>query len=318
MEGAIGVESTPGEGTTFTIQIPVSNKAPLKEMAGFSDVKEKIATLVPAFAKYHIKQADREPAENEKPILLVVEDSPDLVEYLSAILEEEYQLEVAPNGKEGLEKAFEYIPDLILSDVMMPEMDGLTMLEKLKNDQRTSHIPVVMLTAKADITSKLAGLERGADEYLAKPFNEDELHMRLKKLIELRKHLRERYTSMELLPQTNNRAFQVEDTFMMKIRGIMELHLDDDQFGIHELCKEIGMSRAQLYRKFKSLTNKTVNEYLINFRLFKAKEMLLTSGLNVSEVAYEVGFKNLSHFSRAFREVFGQNPSDLKKNEARP
>jgi YesN/AraC family two-component response regulator len=201
---------------------------------------------------------------------------------------------------------------------MMPEMDGLTMLEKLKNDQRTSHIPVVMLTAKADITSKLAGLERGADEYLAKPFNEDELHMRLKKLIELRKHLRERYTSMELLPQTNNWAFQVEDTFMMKIRGIMELHLDDDQFGIHELCKEIGMSRAQLYRKFKSLTNKTVNEYLINFRLFKAKEMLLTSGLNVSEVAYEVGFKNLSHFSRAFREVFGQNPSDLKKNEARP
>jgi len=318
MEGAIGVESTPGEGTTFTIKLPVSNNAPLKEMAGFSDVKEKIATLVPAFAKYHIKQADREPGENEKPILLVVEDSPDLVEYLSAILEKEYQLEVAPNGKEGLKKAFEYIPDLILSDVMMPEMDGLTMLEKLKNDQRTSHIPVVMLTAKADITSKLAGLQRGADEYLAKPFNEDELHMRLKKLIELRKQLRERYTSMELLPQTNNRAFQAEDTFMMKIRGIMELHLDDDQFGIHELCKEIGMSRAQLYRKFKSLTNKTVNEYLINFRLFKAKEMLLTSGLNVSEVAYEVGFKNLSHFSRAFREVFGQNPSDLKKNEARP
>ena len=125
--------------------------------------------------------------ESERPILLIVEDSPDLVEYLTAILENEYHLEVASNGREGLQKAMEYIPDIILSDVMMPEMDGIAMLGKLKTDQRTSHIPVVMLTAKADIASKLIGLERGADDYLAKPFNEEELHVRLKKLVELRK-----------------------------------------------------------------------------------------------------------------------------------
>ncbi len=122
-----------------------------------------------------------------RPILLVVEDSPDLVEYLSAILEEEYHLEVASNGREGLQKAMEYIPDIILSDVMMPEMDGIAMLDKIKTDQRTSHIPVIMLTAKADIASKLVGLERGADDYLAKPFNEEELRVRLKKLVELTK-----------------------------------------------------------------------------------------------------------------------------------
>ena len=170
-----------------------------------------------------------------------------------------------------------------------------------------------MLTAKADIASKLTGLERGADDYLAKPFNEAELHVRLKKLVELRKVLLQRYASMEALPNSNDKAIKIEDAFMLKIRGIMEAHLDNDQFGIQQLCKEIGMSRAQLYRKFKSLTDKTVNEYLISFRLFKAKEMLMNSDLNVSEVAYEVGFKNLSHFSRAFREAFGLSPSSIKK-----
>jgi len=316
MEGSINVESTPGEGTTFTIQIPVSNKAPFKEMAGFSDVKERITHVLPAAKNGDLKPVDIIPDESEQPILLVVEDSTDLVEYLTAILENEYHLKIASNGSEGLQKAMEYIPDIILSDVMMPEMDGIAMLEKLKTDQRTSHIPVVMLTAKADIASKLAGLERGADEYLAKPFNEDELQMRLKKLVEMRKRLRERYTSIELLPQTNDLAIQAEDNFMMKIRSIMESHLDNDQFGIHELCREIGMSRAQLYRKFKSLTDTTVNEYLMNFRLFKARQLLVQTNLNVSEVACEVGFKNLSHFSRAFREAFGQNPSGLKKKNA--
>lgn len=318
MEGVISVDSSPGEGTTFTVQLPVSNHAPLKEMAGFSDVREKIEALVPTFEKVGEKQNERGPDESERPILLVVEDSPDLVEYLSAILKNEYHLEIAANGHEGLKKAFEFIPDIILSDVMMPEMDGITMLEKLKTDQRTSHIPVVMLTAKVDVASRLIGLERGADDYLAKPFNEDELHVRLKKLVELRKILRQRYASMDSLPKTEDKAIKAEDAFMLKVRSIMESHLDNDQFGIHELCKEIGMSRAQLYRKFKSLTDKTVNEYLMKFRLFKAKELLLHTELNVSEVAYEVGFKNLSHFSRAFRDAFGINPSSLRKEISSP
>jgi len=313
MKGNISVESKPGKGTIFIVQIPVTNQAPLKEMAGFSDVKDKISAFLPSLKKVQEKPEVDVKDENDRPILLVVEDSPDLVEYLSAILGNEYHLEIASNGREGLQKAMEYIPDIILSDVMMPEMDGIAMLEKLKTDQRTSHIPVVMLTAKADIASKLIGLERGADDYLAKPFNEDELHIRLKKLIELRKVLRQRYASMETLPKTDDKAIKIEDAFMLKIRSIMEAHLDNDQFGIQQLCKEIGMSRAQLYRKFKSLTDKTVNDYLINFRLFKAKEMLLNSDLNVSEVAYEVGFKNLSHFSRAFREAFGLNPSGVRK-----
>jgi DNA-binding response OmpR family regulator len=313
MEGTIGVESEPLKGTTFTVQLPVTNKAVIKEMSGFSDIHEKIILKKAAYEKSKIQTGETIPVKPEQPILLIVEDSPDLVDYLSAILKNDYHIETAQNGKEGLQKAYEYIPDIILSDVMMPEMDGIAMLGILKTDQRTSHIPVVMLTAKADIASKLEGLERGADEYLAKPFNEEELLVRLKNLVDLRKTLRQRYASMEPLPQTDDKAVIMEDAFMMKVRSIMEAHLDNDQFGIRELCLEIGMSRAQLYRKFKSLTDTTVNDYLQNFRLFKAKEMLIHSPLNVSEVAYETGFKNLSHFSRSFKEAFGVTPGSIKK-----
>ena len=312
MGGNISVESMNQKGTVFTVQMPVTNHAALKEMGEYSEITEKLLTFA-HIPKHQLSSSHSAFDESGQQILLLVEDSPDLVEYLTAILKDEYHLVVASNGKEGLQKAFEYIPDIILSDVMMPEMDGITMLGELKTDVRTSHIPVVMLTAKADISSKLTGLQRGADDYLAKPFNEAELHVRLKKLIELRRLLRQRYASMETLPTTEDTAIITEDAFMLKIRNIMQAHLDNDQFGINELCKEIGMSRAQLYRKFKTLTNKTVNEYLMNYRLFKAKEMLFQTDLNVSEVAYEVGFKNISHFSRAFTETFGLNPSSVRK-----
>jgi len=313
MEGTIGVKSEPLKGTTFTVQLPVTNKAAVKEMSGFSHLNERITLEKASYKKSRLQNDETNPEKPEQPILLIVEDSPDLVEYLSAILKDDYHIETARNGNEGLQKAFEYIPDIILSDVMMPEMDGIAMLGILKTDQRTSHIPVVMLTAKADIASKLEGLERGADEYLAKPFNEEELRVRLKNLIELRKALRQRYASMDPLPKTDDKTVIIEDAFMMKVRSIMEAHLDNDEFGIRGLCLEIGMSRAQLYRKFKSLTDTTVNGYLMNFRLFKAKEMLLSSALNVSEVAYETGFKNLSHFSRSFKEAFGVTPGSIRK-----
>lgn len=312
MDGSITVKSSPEKGTTFTIVLPVSNLAPLREMAGFSEPGEKSAS------GSHTRLRDRSiPSEktevDERHILLIVEDSPDLVDYLAAVLKEDYLLEFASNGKEGLQKALEFVPDIILSDVMMPEMDGITMLEKIKSDERTSHIPVIMLTAKADIASKLQGFERGADAYLAKPFNEEELKIRLKKLIELRKVLRLRYASMEVLPKTDDQAIKTEDAFMLKIRSIMEAHLDNETFGIQELCQEAGMSRAQLYRKFKTLTDKTVNEYLIQFRLYKAHELLMKTDLNVSEVAWEVGFKNLSHFSRVYSETFGHSPGSHRK-----
>jgi YesN/AraC family two-component response regulator len=248
------------------------------------------------------------------PLLLIVEDSPDVVLYLQAILKYEYRMEVAGNGEIGLKKALELIPDIILSDVMMPVMDGIEMLGKVKKDIRTSHIPVVMLSAKADIDSRLIGLERGADVYLAKPVDERELHVQLRNLVELRKKLYERYRSLEKYPETTDISIMKEDDFMMKVRKVLEDNLSDDEFGIAQLCREMALSHAHLYKKFKSLSNITLSDYMKSLRLYKARELLMTTSLNVTQVTFAAGFKNLSHFSREFTREFRKSPSEFRKN----
>jgi AraC-like DNA-binding protein len=187
------------------------------------------------------------------------------------------------------------------------------MLDILKHDIRTSHIPVIMLTAKADIDSRLIGLDKGADDYIAKPFHEPELLIRLRKLIELRHILHQRYATFEQVIPDKDLPENLEDSFIQKIRSVMEENLDDDNFDVHQLSLALGMSRSQLYRKFKSLTNKSVSAYFWTLRLYKARNLLQTTPMNVSEVAYAVGFKNLSHFSTAFKDQFGKNPSAIGK-----
>jgi len=312
LNGNITVKSEPGIGSVFSVIFPVSNLALFPEIGGQDGKTDFVFDQSPMIENETVLM-ESPSIQDDRPILLVVEDNSDLVQYLTALLSGEYRINIAGNGKDGLHKALDLIPDIILSDVMMPVMDGITLLDKVKNDIRTSHIPVVMLTAKADIASKLEGLERGADDYLSKPFNEEELRIRINKLIELRRKLRLRYASMSAPPSTDDKAIHIEDAFMQKVRQVMEANLDDDQFGIIQLCKSVGMSRAQLYRKFKSLTDKTVNDYLRTFRLHKAKELLLTTDRNVSEVAFDVGFKNLSHFSKVFTEEFGKNPRDISR-----
>jgi YesN/AraC family two-component response regulator len=221
-------------------------------------------------------------------------------------------VEVAGNGKIGLEKALEAMPDIILSDVMMPVMDGIELLIKVKNDIRTSHIPVVMLTAKADIDSRLEGLERGADAYLAKPFDEKELRIQLRNLVEIRKKLHARYASFDKLTASPDASLKMEDAFMIKVKQVLEANLEDDEFGIDQLCNELAVSHAQLYRKFKSLSNITIADFFKSLRLRRAKELLQTTDLNVTEVTFAVGFKNLSHFSREFSREFGKAPSEIK------
>ena len=323
LHGSISVESIKGEGSVFTIVLHVTRNAPLSDTPGadvqasFSDENYKQAGS--PGESYCLQQSRGEPLSagsiipSNLPLLLIIEDSTDVVVYLQAILKYEYRIEVAGNGNIGLEKALEIIPDIILSDVMMPVMDGIEMLEKVKNDIRTSHVPVVMLTAKADIESRLAGLERGADAYLAKPVDERELHIQLKNLVDLRKRLYERYSSLGKIPETTDKFLKKEDEFILRVRQILESNLGDDEFGIDRLCNEMAVSHAQLYRKFKSLSNRTIGEYFKSIRLHKARELLLSTDLNVSEVTYIVGFKNISHFSREFTHEFGKPPSELRK-----
>ena len=323
LNGSISVESIKGEGSEFTVLLPVTRNASLsdtpeaEEMGIFTDDQyEKANSSVESF--YPGKSSEEllsagtiVPAR--MPLLLIVEDSSDVVLYLQAILKYEYRMEIAGNGSIGLKKALELIPDIILSDVMMPVMDGIEMLEKVKNDIRTSHIPVVMLTAKADLDSRLTGLERGADAYLSKPVDERELHIQLKNLVNLRRKLHERYRSLEKIPETSDKFLKKEDDFMRKVKDLLEANLIDDEFGIISLCSELGVSRSQLYRKFRFLSDITIASYFKIMRLHKAKELLTTSNLNITEVAYKTGFKSLAYFSREFTREFGINPREYRK-----
>lgn len=312
MKGTIGVESVSGKGTEFKVYLPVTNRAPLISAEELFDITRSMSSSIPICDEEDTSREDLPP--KEKPLLLIVEDSEDVAEYLRAILKNGYQIHVAVNGKDGWEKARSLVPEMILSDIIMPEMDGIELLDRVKNDICTSHIPVIILTAKADIASRLTGLERGADAYIAKPFNKDELIIQMNRLVNQRKKLQERYSSVGNVVETQNPTFKIDDSFMKKIHDFMLDNLNDEKFNIEDLCVEMAMSRTQLYRKFKTLTNRTVFEYLFSIRLHKAKELLMTTNSNVSEIAFLSGFKNLSHFSRVFTDEFGVNPSKIREH----
>ncbi len=310
LNGKINVQSKLNKGSSFTIHLPMTNLAsevhiPLSKEMAQSGIHSENMKQVPITNEI-----------NKKLLLLIVEDNKDVIRYLQTLLSSDYRIEIANNGKEGFKKAIDIIPDLVMSDVMMPVMDGFTFCEKLKNDLRTSHVPVVLLTARADAESKMEGLKAGADVYLSKPFNQEELFIRIEKLIELRKELQEKYRSIETAPEivvhSASHDLPKEAVFMQKVRQTLELHIFEEEFGIAELCRSLAMSRSQLYRKFAALTNTTVHLFIRKLRLLKAKELLLHTELNVSEVAYDTGFKNPSHFSRVYSEEFGISPSKVK------
>jgi len=311
LKGEIRVESEENEGSEFILHLPVTHQAT------DSVVLEQVAKPVSIesnVAKSSIVK-ELKVKEEDLPVLLIVEDNPDVTEYLISLLEKEYAITYAENGKAGLEKALELVPDIILSDVLMPEMDGIEMLSLLKKDMRTSHIPVILLTAKADVASRLEGFETGAEVYLEKPFHKEELSIRLRKLIELRKKLKERYSNFNIPEASEDKKLRMEDRFMQILHASFLENLGDESFGVDQICQVMAMSKAQLYRKFKILTNRSINEYLISFRLHQARILLQESDLNVTQVAYQVGFKNLSHFSHRFHEEYGINPGVLKKNK---
>ncbi len=311
MDGSIEVESEVGVGTVFRVQLPLTKTDDLG-----------ISGLMPKELE-NVQLPDAGPAEatgqagqnsKTKSSLLVIEDNPEVVSYIRTLLEQDYEISVAENGEIGIEKAIEQIPDIIISDVMMPVKDGFAVTRFLKNDERTSHIPIVLLTAKADAESRLIGLERGADVYLAKPFDKKELLVRLEQLIALRKKLQARYAQFAPPPQASEDVgLRIEDAFLQKINAAIEAHLEKAGFGVNELCQAVGLSRPQLFRKLKALTDKSIVAYLRSVRLHKARELLQTGNRNIAEVAFDVGFNDPLYFSRAFSQEFGFPPTELLK-----
>jgi signal transduction histidine kinase/ligand-binding sensor domain-containing protein/DNA-binding response OmpR family regulator len=314
-KGTITVESEPGKGSTFTVWLPI----------GFLHLKADELTLeaqqVKPLSQYMEFELPENPslrseAASEK--VLVIEDNADLRIFIRNELEKTYSVLEAVDGEAGLKSAFEHIPTLIITDLMMPKRDGLQLCEILKNDQRTSHIPVILLTAKADIETKLQGLKTGADEYIAKPFVMDELLARIQNLLENRKRLRAKYTTKLALRPAEVKVESLDERFLRNIMEVVEVHFSDSSFGVEQFTKETGMSQAQLYRKLHALTGFTPNEFVRHMRLERAADLFKQKAGNVADVAYQVGFNNLSYFAKCFKEKFGVSPSQFLSTKGVP
>ena len=316
MEGEIKVESVLNKGTTFLVKLPIKNELQRKETPNDNLIIENNPRPNDFILQRQRvdKIAHKINSPNKVlPKLLLIEDNPDVVTYLKSCLEKDYELDVALNGRIGIEKAFQNIPDLIISDVMMPEKDGYEVCDTLKNDEKTSHIPIVLLTAKADVASRIAGLKRGADAYLAKPFLQEELEIRLQALLRQQQRFIQYFSSSPISKEEEiaDDSIQVENVFLQKIESILEENYMEKDFTLPFLCQKIGMSRSQLFRKIKALTGTSPSGYIRSYRLKKAKTLLESQDFNVSEVAWKTGFSSLPHFSRVFQEEFNTPPSEV-------
>jgi len=316
-KGKIEVESK-NNRTIFSIYLPLGKNHLSQNEIVQEDLEQLQSDLIQLDdLSTTLTPIVNEPVETDKTIILVVEDNPDLREMIKENLQENYFVLEAENGVKGLKIAEETIPDLIISDIMMPEMDGYELSFKIKTNEKTNHIPVILLTAKAATEDKLAGLETGADDYLIKPFNPDELKIRVKNLIKIRKQMREKYQTQMLVKPADIVVPSTQKIFIDKLMSIIEQNISNEDFSVEILCDEIGMSRAQLHRKIKAITNQSASEFIRNFRIQRAAELLKQDAGNIAEISYQVGFNSQAYFTKTFQEVYGQTPLEFKKQHCK-
>lgn len=326
MNGAIAVKSPPvgaTKGTEFIITIPLSKVSAADNEGMVMPAYKESSTAVPADEKSmaHVLESVH---ISSNPLVLLVEDNADVVAYTASCLPE-YKLAVGKDGREGLEIATAIIPDLIITDVMMPFVDGFEMCRKLRQDERTSHIPIIMLTAKADMQSKLEGIEKGADVYLEKPFHKEELLLRIKKLLELRKSLQSYYSRQIGITDNNSTSpkeeaeiitdEKTEHEFVKKVREIVEANFINYEFSVEQLCKLVFMSHSQLHRKLDALTGCSPNKFIRIVRLNKAKELLTNPLLSIAAIALDCGYNDPGYFARIFKQEMGVTPQEWRNSK---
>jgi len=330
--GTIAVTSkvTEDSGTTFLLRIPLGHqhlqpneirKKNGSDHRSDQTVEEIQSTSFDIESKKIPKNGAAEKTsatdekDKEKNVILVVDDNPDVRKYIRDPLETDYIVVEAVDGKEGLEKAGEIIPDLIISDVMMPEKDGIQFSREVKSDVKTSHIPVILLTARASDESVIQGLESGADDYITKPFNTKILLARIKNLIDLRRGLQEKVQKTMMLQPSEIKVSNIDEDFMKELQTAIETNISDQDFGVDQLAKKLLMSRATLNRKIRALTGESTNKFIQSYRLKRSVQLLKANFGNVTEVAFEVGFSNAAYFTKCFKEKFQQLPTTYLTTE---
>jgi len=305
-EGEIRVESKPNEGSSFYFSLLTHNIYP----NALHNDQNEIGKDLPEIAE--------ETFSNEKPVLLVIEDNADIREYISDSFSDSFEVITANNGEEGCKAAFAYIPDIIVSDIMMPVMDGIIFCQQIKDDVRTSHIPVILLTAKDSLQDKEEGYKSGADSYLTKPFSASLLHSRINNLLETRKKMAKQF-SLNSNQEDKSVKFKeslnkLDHDFLENLTNLIEENLESEKVDISYLSNKLCMSNSTLYRKVKALTGISTNEFVRKVKMKNAEQLLLTGKYNISEVAFRVGMGSPVYFRQCFKEEFGMTPSEYLKS----
>jgi signal transduction histidine kinase/DNA-binding response OmpR family regulator len=304
-KGEIFVTSKPGKGTKFTIRIPY--------FAGLNEKQTGVFEEEVAEAKALEIEMENETEISESlnsKIMLVVEDNADVRKFIAAHFNLMYKIAEAKNGEEGWQLALNLIPDIIISDILMPVKDGYDLCKRIKNDERTSHIPVILLTALHSREHELKGLNTGADDFITKPFDLSVLQAKVENLLSIRESLRHKFSGTVILEPKNVVISSPDERFLQKAIEVIENNISDSELDIGSFSAKVGVSRMQLYRKLHAMTDMTVKEFIRHIRLKRAAQLLVQNKINVSEVAYEVGFKDLSHFRKCFKREFGVSASE--------
>ncbi|MCX6236077.1 MAG: ATP-binding protein [Bacteroidia bacterium] len=304
-KGSISVQSKPGKGSKFTIHLPydeVSSNQPVETLNAENSNEQAV--------NRHIEEFTGDTMPSGRKIMLLVDDNSDVRYFIKTHFNSNYQVLEGENGLEGWNIALKTIPDIIICDVMMPDIDGFEFCRKIRKDERTSHIPIILVTALGSREHEIEGLSYGADDYITKPFDLVILQTKVENILSVRQSLKQKYTSEMLLQPKNIILSSPDERFLQKAIEVVENNISDPDLDIERFAAEIGVSRMQLYRKLDALTEMTVKEFVRNIRLKRAAQLLVQKKLNVSEVAYAVGFKDLSHFRKCFKLEFGMSASE--------
>lgn len=302
--GTILVTSKPNKGTKFTIRIPyILNEKSSDETTEPISETETPSTLQKV-------EEDKQLTNPNSKVMLIVEDNADVRQFIQSHFKALYKIYEATDGEEGWNTALETIPDVIVSDIIMPNVDGYELCKRIKNDERTSHIPIILLTAMHSKEHELKGLTKGADDYITKPFDLSVLQAKVENILSIRDSLMEKYTSTVTLEPTNKVIASPDEKFLQRVVNVVEENISDSELDIENFAIKVGISRMQLYRKLNALTNMTVKEFIRHIRLKRATQLLKQQNLNISEIAYEVGFRDLSHFRKCFKREYGMSATE--------